>query len=120
MDVEDRRVRVLRRLVAEVDADVRLVRSLVMREARVAVDPEQRPADGLRLGLEVRADLAQLGREVADELEGRLLRVLDVASLVRLEPLAVVVLAKLAQEREQRRREDAGADSSSWPVLYAT
>ena len=66
MEVEARRVRVLRTLVPEVDPDVGLVGRLVLREARVAIDPEQRSADGSRVGHEVRADLAQRRRERGD------------------------------------------------------
>ena len=94
-------MRLLGPLVPEVDAGLRLVRRLVAREARVAVDAEQRAALAAGVGHQVRADLRQAQPEVLDEGERRLEQVVLVAVLVGVEPLAVVVGLQLAQEGEQ-------------------
>ena len=101
VQVEAGRVGLLGPLVAEVDARLRLVRRLVLGEARVAVDAEQRAALAPRVGHQVRADVGQSEPEVLDEGERGLEQVVLVAALVRVEPLAVVVGLQLAQEGEQ-------------------
>jgi hypothetical protein len=99
------RVPVLGRLVPEVEPDVGLVRRLVLREASVAVDPEERAAARLRIGAEVRADLLEARREVGDEGERGLEYVLLVAELVRRKPPAIVVRPQVGEEREELRSE---------------
>ena len=101
VQVEAGRVHVLGLLVLEPDARRGLVRRLVLREARVAVDAEQRAADAPGVGPQVRADLAQVRLEVLDEGERRLEHVGLVAVLVGVEPLAVVVLLQVGEEAEQ-------------------
>jgi hypothetical protein len=59
VEVEDRRVGVLAELVPEANPDDCLVRRLVLREADVTVDTEERAADGSRVGAEVGADLVE-------------------------------------------------------------
>ena len=105
VEVVARRVGVFREQVAEVDPGLRLVRRLVLREADVAVDAEERAAGGSRVGAKVGADLVEERGEVADELQRRFLDAFFVAALVGLKPLAVVVPAELAQELEQNLRE---------------
>jgi hypothetical protein len=55
VQIEARRVHVLGARVAELDADLGLVRPFVVAEAHVAVEPEQRA----RIGDEDGGDLAQ-------------------------------------------------------------
>ncbi len=105
VEVEARGVGVLARLVAELDAGVGLVGALVLGEAHVAVDAEERAADRPRIGVEVGADLGQARPEIADELLRRMAQLLLVALLVGLEPLAVVVGLEVAQELEELRAE---------------
>ena len=57
VQVQPGRVCLLRALVPEVDAGLRLVGRLVAREARVAVDAEERAALATGVGHQVRADL---------------------------------------------------------------
>lgn len=72
VEVETGAVDVLARvLVAEMAGGVRLVRALVLGEARVAVDAEQRPADRPRIGHHRAADLAEPRSEVVDEPQQR-------------------------------------------------
>ena len=87
------RVGVLGPLVPEVDADVGLVRRLVLREAGVPMDPEERAPARPCVGAKVTADLLQLRRERLDERECRLEQVLLVSLPVGREPVAVVVLS---------------------------
>src|SRR3954463_1037560 len=108
VQVQAGRLRRPGQLVAEEDAAVRLVRALVLREPGVAVDAEERAAARPRIGHQVRTDLDQPGREGLDEVERRLPDVGLVARPVGLEPVAVVVLAQLGEEREQRWRERGG------------
>src|SRR5680860_1534393 len=54
MDIEAGSVHVLGSFVAELHTEMRLVWRLVLREPRVPIDPEQRPADGTIVCDEVR------------------------------------------------------------------
>jgi hypothetical protein len=78
-------------VMPEVDPEVGLVRRLVLREARVAVDAEQGAAARPGVGAEVGADLLEPRRERVDEGERRLEQLLLVAVLVGREPFPVVV-----------------------------
>ena len=77
-----------------------LVRGLVVGEAGVALDPEQRTADGLGLGAVVLADPGQDRLQVGEQALERTAYVLVVVGLVGLEPLAFVVARQTAQELE--------------------
>src|SRR5207245_10522664 len=72
-----------------------LVRAIVPREPNVAIDPEHRAV------LEVAADRAQPGSHLGDEAENGVAHDRLVVTLIRQEPLAVVVLPELPQELEQ-------------------
>src|SRR3989442_6606816 len=91
--------------VPEVDPDLRLVRALVRRESDIPVDARQRSAERLGLRDDVGADLLQPRSGVADELQARFLDGLLVSFLVLREPLFVVVLRQVAEEREEFRGE---------------
>src|SRR5438128_282337 len=91
--------------VPEVDSDLRLVRALVRRESDVAVDARQGSAERLGFRDDVGADLLQSLAGVADELQARLLHGLLVPFLVLGEPLFVVILRQIAEEREELRGE---------------
>src|SRR3546814_1994860 len=81
-------------------SDLGLVRRLVVGEARVALDAEQRAAHGLRFGPVVLADRVQIRLQVGQQrLEGAA-HVRFVVGLVRLEPRALVVARQRAQEPE--------------------
>ena len=92
-------------LVAELYRRLRLVGTLVLREAHVPVDAEHGAAVGPRVGDEARADGVQARLEVLDELQDRLLDVPFVPALVGLEPLTVVVRPQFEQELEEFRGE---------------
>src|SRR5207245_9944179 len=91
--------------VPEVDPDLRFVGALVRRESDVPVDAGQGSAEGLRVRDDVRADLLQARSGVADELQTRFLHGLLVPLLVLGEPLFIVVLRHIAEEREEPLRE---------------
>ncbi len=77
-----------------------LVGRLVVREARVAVDAEQRTAGAARVGAVVRADRQQVRLQVGDQALEGLLEVRLVVVAVIVEPLARVVARQRAQELE--------------------
>src|SRR5262249_50548486 len=85
----------------KVDSEVCLVRRLVLREARVSVNAEERASARPRVGEEVRADLLESGREGFDEGERRLEQLFFVPLVVGREPLSVVVGTQVGQEREE-------------------
>ena len=103
VDVEARGVDVAALLVAELDADVRLVRLAALDEPRVAVDPHQRAAHPPVAGHEVRRDPLQPRLEGADEGHRGLQDFALVPPLVLLEPGPVVVVGQLLQELEECR-----------------
>jgi len=74
---------------------VRLVRTLVAAEPRVAVDAEQRD---LRLGNQLRRKPTQVDREPLEERHHRCAHVRLVVVLARLEPLTTVVALERAQK----------------------
>src|SRR3546814_4646928 len=87
-------------LVEQARALPGLVRRLVVGEARVALDAEQRTAHGFRFGAVVLADRVQIRLQVGQQrLEGAA-HVRLVVGLVRLEPRALVVARLRAQEPE--------------------
>ena len=81
----------------EPQVEVGLVRALVGREARVAVDAQDRAVDA-RVGVDARRQARQPLAERDDQLAGRLQHEPLVVRAVRLEPGAVVVLAQVAQK----------------------
>ena len=103
VEVEAGRVCVLRKLVPELNAHVRLVGRLVFREARVAVDAEERSTRRPRVRDKIRADSLEMRGDIGDEVERRPANVVLVAALVRREPVPVVVRFQISQEPEERR-----------------
>src|SRR5437660_4443111 len=87
--------------VGKMDADMGLEGPLVGREPGVAVYPEERAACGARVGDEMRAELAQVRPEAADERQRRIANDLFISLLVPGEPVAVVVALELAQKLEE-------------------
>ena len=92
---------VLAELVAEMAGGMLLVRTLVFREAHVAIDAEHRAAIGPRIGDEMLRDFLEARRHRPDELAHRRLHGFLEALLVLLEPWAIVVRLQLAEEREE-------------------
>src|SRR5262245_62943181 len=92
-------------LVKEERRGRRLGRFLVLRETRVAVNAEHRPAGRLRIGDEIRTDSEQPRSKRGDEGEQRVAHVGDIAVLVRVEPFLLVVGFQLPQEIEKPRAE---------------
>jgi hypothetical protein len=88
------RVRVLCPLVPEVDSDIGLVRRLVLREASVPVNAEERPAARSRIGAEMGADLLETRGEGIDEVERRIEQLFLVPVLVGSEPLRLLLARK--------------------------
>src|SRR5436190_11735621 len=84
--------------------DVRLVRSFILAEARVAVDA----VNGfVRIAHMVRSEVGQPPHERGDQLEHRPLHLLVVDVFARLEPFARIVLLQAAEKRHGFRRESA-------------
>src|SRR3989475_10290298 len=100
--------------VPEVDPDLRFVRALVRRESDIPVDAGQGSAERLRVRDDVGADLLQARSGVADESQTRLLHGLLVPFLVLGEPLFVVVLRQVAEEREEPRGEVFRSRGHPW------
>src|SRR5690606_13388867 len=87
-------------LMAQTRALRALVRRLVVGEACVAVDAEQRAPHRARVGAEVRADRGHRRLQVADQAQERLAYVRLVVGAVGLEPGLVVVSRQAAQEAQ--------------------
>src|SRR5690606_10570077 len=85
-------------LVEQARALPGLVRGLVVGEARVAVDAEQRAAHFRRVGAEMRAHPGQRDLQVAEQALERLAHVGLVVRLVGLAPGALVVAGQGAEE----------------------
>ena len=102
----------------EAGADVRLVRRLVLGEARVAVDPEGRPR---RIRLERDAPRREPGGERLDQGDQRLLEEPLELRLARLEPGAVVVGGQVGQELDGLRPEagEGRRSERSWLTSWA-
>ena len=83
----------------EPEVEVRLVRALVGREPRIAVEPQDRAVDA-RIGVDARRQARQSPAERHDQLAGRPQHQPLVVRAVRLEPGAVVVLAQVAQKAQ--------------------
>src|SRR5438270_12700362 len=90
MKIESRRMHVFSAM-RKSHCQVGLVRTLIGRKPRVAVNAEQRSTRRPRVGNKIRTDLVQRSREVADELDRRLMRARLVLVLMFQEPLAIVV-----------------------------
>ena len=100
MHVITRRMNVLAYLVAELDADVGLVRRFVLAETDVAVDAHQRATHLLRQRAEMLRDRGHLIRHIGDEIQRRGAHEIFVILLVCLEPLAGVVRGEGGEEGE--------------------
>ena len=96
VEVEHGRMGVLAAGVGKMDADMGLEGSLVGREPGVAVYPEERATCGARVGDKMRAELAQVRPEAADERQRRIADDLFISLLVLGEPVPVVVALELA------------------------
>src|SRR5215470_11417669 len=81
------------------------VRSLVLRKAKISIDPEHRAAVRPRIRDIVLAEFAQPRAYLADKGKHRLAHVGLVTFLVVLKPFAIVVAAKLLEELEEPRSE---------------
>ena len=90
-----------------------LVRRLVVREARVALDAVQRAADRPGIDAIVRADFRDDGHQVGQQALERGAHVRVVFGLVLQEPRAVVVTRQAAQELQARFGEIGRHDSSA-------
>src|SRR5207342_1498910 len=100
VDVEGGRIDFAETLVIQARARVGLVGRLVVGEARVAMDAEQRAADRAGIGAVLRADRGEVRLQVRKQLEEGAAHLRVVVGLVRLEPLAIVVAGQAAQELE--------------------
>src|SRR5215471_12865662 len=85
----------------EVRRGVRLVWTLVLREANVPIDAHHRATLGARVGDESAADLFECGRQIGDQPKKRLLDVRLITLLVRLEPSALVVRLEILEKAEE-------------------
>ena len=86
----------------KVRGDIRLERTLVVAEPRIAIDAEHGHA---RIGDEVRRKRREIARKLAEQHDHRAADVLLVLRLARAEPLAIVVPLERPQERERLPRE---------------
>ena len=116
MQIGARRVHVLRGAVAEVRARVRLVRRLVVREARIAVDAEERH-HGPRVHDDLAAHAGERFLELRDQAQQGVADVPLVARLLRGEP-APVVAGQGAQEGEQLGTEVSAARAYPPPPTF--
>src|SRR5262249_19474896 len=87
--------------VAKMCPSVRLVRTLVLCEAHIAMNAKQRATIGASVGNEVRADLPQAWPKVTDETEHGIAHLPPIALLVDLKPLAIVVTVQRLKEGKQ-------------------
>lgn len=100
MKIEARRVDVFAAM-RKSHRNVRFVGTLVGREARVAINAEQRPASRARIRYQVGRDVIQGRREICDEPHGRLPGNGFVLLLVGLEPLAVIVAFQTREKTKE-------------------
>src|SRR5215469_7866153 len=100
MQIEARGVDVFAAM-GEFHGDVRFVRTLVGRKARIAVNAEQRSAGRARIGDQIRRDVVEDCREICDEPNGWLVCMSFVFIFVRLKPLAIVVALEALEEVEE-------------------
>src|SRR6266566_2199911 len=87
--------------VKKVDAQVSLVRGFVTGESRISINAEHRAAHRTGIGNQMGGNSMQPRSEITDEAQGGVADLRFVSLLVRREPIAIVVLAELAQERER-------------------
>jgi hypothetical protein len=80
---------------------VRLVRTLVLCEAHIAMDAKQGTTIGASVSNESRADLPQAGPKVTNKTEHGIAHLPLIALLVSLKPLAVVVTVQGLKEGKQ-------------------
>src|SRR5215471_13101142 len=91
--------------MVKVRGDPGLVRTLVLRESDVAVDPHHRTAIWSRVRNKMAIDLLQAGREVGDKSQEWILHLRLITFFVGHEPIAIVVGFKIFQEAERGPRE---------------
>jgi hypothetical protein len=101
------RIEMSRATMTERGSRVGLVRSLVAREAEIAIDAHHRAAARPRVRDKVGADLSQPRREVRDEREHRLAHLVLVTGFILEKPVAVVVAPELLEKFKTLRREVA-------------
>src|SRR5262249_24930861 len=87
--------------VPEVRRGVRLVWTLVLREANVPIDAHERTSVGSRISDKIRIDLFETWRQIGDQPEERPAHVIFVALLVRKKPLPLVVSLEIPEKAEQ-------------------
>src|SRR5579859_1504606 len=80
---------------------VRFIRTLVRREARVAVDAKQRAARGAGIGCQVRRDVIERTREIGDEAQCGLMGMGFVFFFMRKKPFALVVALEASEETKE-------------------
>jgi len=91
--------------VPELHCHIGLVGTLVLGEAYVSVDPEERAAKGPRVCHKVWANSSKLGPSVFDESEAGCEDILFITLLVLLKPYSVIVSRQAPQKLEEFRRE---------------
>src|SRR5215831_4423244 len=87
--------------VAKMCSSVRLIRTLVLGEAHIAMDAKQRATIGASVGNEAWADLPQAWPKVSDEMQHGIAYFPPIALLVGLKPLTVVVTVQGLKEGKQ-------------------
>src|SRR5262245_54555143 len=87
--------------VTKMCSSVRLVGTLVWREAHIALDAKQRAPIGASVSNEARTDLPQVRPNVTDEAQHGIAHIPLIALLVGVKPLAVVVAAQCRKESKQ-------------------
>ena len=117
VQIEDRGVDVPGVLVKETNPHVGLVGRLIFREADVSLDAEERPAHGSGDRHELLADLPEMGLEIGDELERRLLHGPLVSGLVGQEPVPIVVALQIPHVGEQLGGQARALPGAHGPLL---
>src|SRR5437867_1149163 len=92
-------------LVPELHRDIGLVRTLVLREPNIPVDPEEGTMEGLRVSDKVGANRSEPGGDILDEPEARLKQLFLVLYFVSSKPCPIVVFLKVFEELEELWRE---------------
>src|SRR5208282_514281 len=84
---------------------VGLVRGLVARETKVAIDPKHRTAARARIGDVIAAQLVEPWTEIGNKRKHRVAHLGFVAILVALKPFTIIVAAEFLKELKEARGE---------------
>src|SRR5262249_219003 len=87
--------------VPEVRRGVRLVWTLVLREANVPINAHKRTSGGAWIGDEIRANLLETGGQIGDQPQERPANLIFVTQLVRKQPLPLVMEPHVLEKSQE-------------------